>query len=153
VLQCVAVCCSVLQLFWFILLLLAMLQCAAVCCSVLQCVAALLIYLTTLGYVAVCCSVLQCVAVCCSSFDLSDYSWLCVRTHHVCNMIFEWKHLCNMIWSENTCATWFFSENSYTQCSGPANSTILIDSNINIYCYQYGNIHNMEIYWYINGLD
>ena len=39
-LQCVAVCSSVLQ-------------CDAVCCSVLQCV-------------AVCCSVLQCVAVCCS---------------------------------------------------------------------------------------
>ena len=39
-LQCVAVCCSVLR-------------CAAVCRSVLQCV-------------AVCCSVLQCVAACCS---------------------------------------------------------------------------------------
>jgi len=42
VLQCVAVCCSVLQL-----------QRVAVCCSVLQCV-------------AVRCSILQCVAVCCS---------------------------------------------------------------------------------------
>jgi len=42
VLQCVVVCCSVLQCV----------QCGtAVCCSVLQCV-------------AVCCSVLQCVAVC-----------------------------------------------------------------------------------------
>jgi len=39
VLQCAAVCCSVLH-------------CVALCCSVLQCV-------------AVCCSVLQCVAVCC----------------------------------------------------------------------------------------
>jgi len=53
VLQCVAVCCSVLQvsevlcgsryhfIFW------------VVCCGVLQCV-------------AVCCSVLQCVVMCCS---------------------------------------------------------------------------------------
>ena len=64
-LQCVAVCCSVLQCvaesrkdFGPLLSrparrLLSVLQCAAVCCSVLQCV-------------AVCCSVLQCVAVCCS---------------------------------------------------------------------------------------
>jgi len=44
-LQCVAVCCSVLQR-------------VAECCSVLQCV-------------AVCCSVLQCVAVCCSVFTPS----------------------------------------------------------------------------------
>ena len=42
VLQCVAVCCSVLS--W---------KCVTVCCSVSQCV-------------AVCCSVLQCVVVCCS---------------------------------------------------------------------------------------
>ena len=61
VLQCVAVCCSVLQLS----------QCVAVCCSVLiqdglslifqQCVAS-----GSDSSVAVCCSVLQCVAVCCS---------------------------------------------------------------------------------------
>ena len=44
VLQCVAVCCSVLQ---------CVLQRVAVCCSVLQCV-------------AVCCSVLQCDILCCS---------------------------------------------------------------------------------------
>ena len=39
-----------------------MLQCAAVCCSVLQCVAACC---SVLQCVAVYCSVLQCVAVCC----------------------------------------------------------------------------------------
>ena len=44
-LQCVSVCCSVLQGHEAV--------CCGVCCSVLQCV-------------AVCCSVLQCVAVCCS---------------------------------------------------------------------------------------
>ena len=46
VLQCVAVCCSVLQRVDILKS-----QCIAVCCSVLQCV-------------AVCYSVLQCVAVC-----------------------------------------------------------------------------------------
>jgi len=58
VLQCVAVCCSVLQCAFFLLLLakksqFQVLQRAAVCCSVLQCA-------------TVCCSVLQCVAACCS---------------------------------------------------------------------------------------
>jgi len=55
VLQCVAVCCSVLQ-------------CVAVCCSVLQCVDCHNVNQVVTGipdlYVAVCCSVLQCVAVC-----------------------------------------------------------------------------------------
>ena len=46
-LQCVAVCCS-------------MVQRAAVCCSVLQCVA---VFCSVLQCVAVCCNVLQCVAV------------------------------------------------------------------------------------------
>jgi len=60
--QCVAVCCSVLQR-------------GAVCCSVLQCVA---VCWSVLQCVAVCCSVLQCVAVsynvlqcdpeCCSAY-------------------------------------------------------------------------------------
>jgi len=55
VLQCVAVCCSVLQCvdchnFHHVFTGVPDL-CVAVCCSVLQCV-------------AVCCSVLQCVAVC-----------------------------------------------------------------------------------------
>jgi len=69
VLQCVAVCCSVLQCVAtseFIetrdACVLAMeyvagvLQCVAVCCSVLQCV-------------VVCCSALQCGAVCCSALQ------------------------------------------------------------------------------------
>jgi len=47
VMQCAAVCCSVLQ-------------CVAVCCSVLQCVA---VRCSVLQCVAVCCSALQCVAV------------------------------------------------------------------------------------------
>ena len=49
VLQCVAVCRSVLQMLLYVVLCCSVLQCVAVCCSVLQCV-------------AVCCSVLQCVA-------------------------------------------------------------------------------------------
>ena len=60
VLQCVAVCCSVLRKWTQII--------RVVCCSVSQCVAVcctnrLRSYLLC---VAVCCSVLQCVAVCCS---------------------------------------------------------------------------------------
>jgi len=51
-LQCIAVCCSVLYCVCIVL------QCVAVCCSVLPCVCILL------QCVAVCCSVLQCVAVC-----------------------------------------------------------------------------------------
>jgi len=44
------------------------LQCVAVCCSVLQCVIVNLVTskIDMLQCVAVCCSVLQCVAVCCS---------------------------------------------------------------------------------------
>ena len=82
-LQCVAVCCCVLQ---YVVVsrtcyTLTVLQCVArvvVCCSVLQCVAVFrtsctLIMLqcvaeccSVLQYVAVCCSVLHCVAACCS---------------------------------------------------------------------------------------
>jgi len=57
VLQCVAMCCSVLQWYEGIMIGVVngsdprpVLQCVAVCCSVLQCV-------------AVCCNVLQCVAM------------------------------------------------------------------------------------------
>ena len=49
VLQCVAVCCSILQYF---AVFYSVLQCVAVCCRVLQCF-------------TVRCSVLQCIAVCC----------------------------------------------------------------------------------------
>jgi len=69
VLQCVTVCCSVLQL----VAVCSVLQCVAVCCSVLQCVAVIQwsasmheIIRIAHQVVAVCCSVLQCVAVYCS---------------------------------------------------------------------------------------
>jgi len=88
-LQCVAVCCSVLQGVAVRCSALQCVKCVAVCCSmlqcrpqrcaispgldssssasyhtsVLQCVAACC---TVLQCVALCCSVLQCVAVCCS---------------------------------------------------------------------------------------
>ena len=63
-LQCVAVCCSLLQ---FVAVCCSVLQCVAVCCSVLQCIAVCCSVLQcVLQCVAVCCSVLQRVAVCCS---------------------------------------------------------------------------------------
>jgi len=81
-LQCIAVCSSMLQCvvaycsvsMTLYDLAYYMLQCIAVCCSVLQCVAAccsVLMTLYDLAYyiwqcIAVCCSVLQCVAACCS---------------------------------------------------------------------------------------
>jgi len=42
------------------------LECVAVCCSVLLCVVKFDSFCSVLQCVAVCCSVLQCVAVCCS---------------------------------------------------------------------------------------
>jgi len=76
-LQCVAVCCSVLQCaatsgrdktlvirrLYIAEICCSVLQCVAVCCGMLQCVA---VCCSVLQCVAVCCSVLQCVAVCCS---------------------------------------------------------------------------------------
>ena len=69
VLQCVAVCCSVLQTkiaacrwcHWLVCC--SVLQCVAVCCSVLRCVA---VWCSVVQCVAVCCNVLHYVAVCCS---------------------------------------------------------------------------------------
>jgi len=73
VLQCVALCCTLLQcvavrveyvgrtLRTYVYIY--VLQCVAVCCSVLQCVA---VCCSVLQFVAVRCSALQCVAVCCS---------------------------------------------------------------------------------------
>ena len=66
VLQCVAVCCSVLQC------VAVLLQCVAVCYSVLQCVA---VRCSVLQCVAVCYSVLQCVAVCCSVLQCVAVCW------------------------------------------------------------------------------
>jgi len=68
VLQCVAVCCSVLQRVavcrsvpWCVAVCCSVLQCVAVYCSVSQCVAECC---SELHFVIVCGSVLQCVAVC-----------------------------------------------------------------------------------------
>jgi len=66
----------------------SMLQCVAVCCSVLQCVAVrsthcnmmmrmitiALLLKVFLSPVAVCCSVLQCVAVCCSALHTLQHT-------------------------------------------------------------------------------
>jgi len=49
------------------------LQCAAVCCSVLK-VSSHRIYKYTNACVAVCCSVLQCIAVCCSVLKVSCHA-------------------------------------------------------------------------------
>ena len=60
VLQCVALCCIVLQ--WHVRG-----QCvAAVCCSMLQCDT---VYCIVLHCVALCCIVLHCVASCCSGIQ------------------------------------------------------------------------------------
>jgi len=88
VLQCAAVCCSVLKVSSHRIYKYTN-ACVAVCCSVLQCVA---VYCSVLQCVegplsckiqvhqrlhckcvAVCCSVIQCVAVCCSSL-LMEYT-------------------------------------------------------------------------------
>jgi len=73
VLQCVAVCCSVLQCV------------AAVRCSVLQCVAPDTSHV--LQCVAVCCSVLQCGVVCCSVLHLIPRITLCVAHYSICNTL------------------------------------------------------------------
>ena len=75
VLQCVAVCCSVLQcvvvpvggnshVAW-VAVFCSVLQCVAVCCRVLQCVVVPVGGNSHVACVAVCCRVLQCVTVCC----------------------------------------------------------------------------------------
>ena len=81
-LQCVAVCYSVLQhvavycfrysLFWRVHHSVyprsAALKCVVVCCSVLQCV---VVCCSALQCITVCCSVLQCVAACVLQFVAS----------------------------------------------------------------------------------
>ena len=78
--QCVAVCCNVLQcaccsISWGGIHdcmvnaedkgeVIFVMQCVAVCCSVLQCQQCVAVCCSVLQCVAVCCSVLQCVAVC-----------------------------------------------------------------------------------------
>ena len=112
-LQCVAVCCNVLQreshdvsldVIGGVQLLqyLRMLQYVAVCCIELQCVAVLwrvkrvgrskgdtdALFCVRFSAVAVCCSVLQCVAVCCSVLQCVAVSnsdaRMCVR---VCDCV------------------------------------------------------------------
>ena len=70
-LQCVAVCCSVLQCVAKVMTCMEFFHVyiRAVCCSVLQCV-------------AVCCSVLKCVAVCCKGNDTHGVSSY-IHTHCV----------------------------------------------------------------------
>ena len=95
-LQCVAVCCHVLQyvpigknLFY---------RCITVCCSVLQCVAVrptLHVCFSVLQCVTVCCSVLQCVAVrpilhvCCSVLQCASVrsDWECLILQVWCNVL------------------------------------------------------------------
>jgi len=88
VLQCVAVCCSVLHQSR--LSVSCVLQCVAVCCSVLQCVAS--ISFVSFLCIAVCCSVLQCVAVCCinlvcQSLDKRDWCNTLQHTATHCNTL------------------------------------------------------------------
>ena len=112
--QCVAVCCSVLQR-------------VAVCCRVLQCVAVWLkvcaeeVCCSMLQCVAVCCSVLHCVAVCCSaakvicrgglsrflplSLSLSALSLACTRD---CNTLQHTATQCN---------TFSLLQHTATQCN------------------------------------
>jgi len=66
VLQCVAVCCNVLQCVAFTMTL----QCVAVCCSALHGV----VFTMTVQCVAVCYSVLQCVALCCSVLQCVEFT-------------------------------------------------------------------------------
>ena len=74
-LQCVAMCCSVLQCVDLCLRMYGVCECVAVCCNVLQCLE------LCLGMYCVCVCVLQCVAVCCSVF-------LCVNLCLSSNCVF-----------------------------------------------------------------
>ena len=80
-LQCVAVCCSVLL-------------CVAVCCSVLQCVA---VCCSVLQCVAVCCSVLQCVAVCCSVLLRVAVCCIVLHTSLIRLLVFVCVCVCNTL--------------------------------------------------------
>jgi len=117
-LQCVAVCCSVLQCASLLIFLhtlfhislcyyrppttspsitrTSLWQCVAVCCCVLQCV---VVCCSVLQCVAVCCSVLQCVAVCHSVLQcvavccsVLHYASLLVILHIICTHPFVIVH-------------------------------------------------------------
>jgi len=105
VLQCVAVCCSVLRCIPVSscsncnIVKRHLLQCVAVCCSVLQCVAVCRIVLQCLpvptptlshrACVAVCCSVLQCVAVCCSALQYVSVLTLATSSLQACCSVLQ----------------------------------------------------------------
>jgi len=106
-LQCVAVCCIVLQ---NIAVCCSVLQCVAVCCSVLQWVAVCCRVLQSVVLrwvavrcsmsqrIAVCCSVFQRVAVCCSVLQCVSVTKISQRVIHV--KTFSWhnlKHLNDII--------------------------------------------------------
>jgi len=89
-LQCVAVCCSVLQCvakyradFGG-----CVLQCVAVCCSVLQCV-------------AVCCSVSQCVAVCHGEIKIS----IELTLQNACCSVLQFRECVTMYYDVLHCDT------------------------------------------------
>jgi len=89
-LQCVAVCCRVLQcsvvcrsVLQYVAVCCSVLQCVAVCYSVLYCVA---VWCNVLQCIAVCCGVLPCATVCCRVF--SCVAVFCsVLRHDVTHMI------------------------------------------------------------------
>jgi len=114
-LQCVAVCCSVLQcghvssacchVYIFTPHTPSYLMCVGVkvCCSVLQCV-------------AVCCSVLQCVAVCCSVLQ-------CVAVWSCIYLLFVGVKVCCSVFMHLTvCCLQYTS----THCNTPHTSCILL---------------------------
>jgi len=88
VVQCVAVCCRVLQCV-VTQVSDVVLRCVAVCCSMLHCVVAHVSLLATwcccvLQCFAACCSVLQCVAVCRPAHILA-----CEVALHVCRSVMQ----------------------------------------------------------------
>ena len=90
VLQCVAVCCSVLLFADPLVAAQATqgrLKCVAVCCSVLWCVA---VCCSVFQCVTVRCSVLQCVAVC----RLPRCSAVCKRQLAVCCSVLQYVAVC-----------------------------------------------------------
>jgi len=138
----------------------ALLQCAAVCCSVLQCVAMCAVDWTRIafisnqtlleispcptfncirgsfsGLVAACCSVLQCVAVCCSVLQCVCCVLQCVAPFWVpfevpfndllqcvalCCSVLQCVAVCGSVWqwtphrAYNSSVTWFPIHNIYT---------------------------------------
>jgi len=127
VLQCVAVCCSVLRIPRSLLPLVSplfVLQCVAACCSALQCVAVrcralpcVAVCCSVLQYVAVCqgfpahfcpwylpcscsmcCSVLHCVAVCCSAIPCVAVRYSVLQCVAVCCSVLQCVAVCCSVW-------------------------------------------------------